>query len=115
MTFKEIKDIDTLMECVPLVDDIISDTALLESCKEMSWMEAAAPIYKAHTESLDKLIQILDEHPENAMGTLTAVTKVLVSLFMDEKTKAFFLLSCKNVRQQISATENTEGEQSAVS
>lgn len=114
MKFNEIKEIDTLMECVPYVDDIMSDTKLFDSVKEKSWIQAAAPIYKAHKESIDKLMDILGERPESdsAIDTIKAVAKILTGIYMDAEIRAFFMLSCESMRSAISAMANTEEKQS---
>ena len=112
MRFNEIKEIDTLMECVPFVNDILGDTELFATLKDKTWFEAAAPLYKAHKDSFDTLMGILDEKPENAVKTLTTVARIIAEIFKDEETAPFFMQSCTNARSAISAMVNIEGKQS---
>lgn len=113
MRFNEIKEIDTLMECVPYVNDILGDTELLEQLKDKSWIEAAAPLYKAHKDSFDNLMAILDEKPESAVKTVSTVARIITEIFKDEETMPFFMQSCTNAKSAISAMANTEEKQSA--
>ena len=112
MTFKEIKEIDTLMECVPHVNEILGDTELFASLKDKTWFEAATPLYKAHKESFDNLMAILDEKPESAVKTLATVSRIIAEIFKDEETAPFFIMSCKNAQSAISAMANIEEKQS---
>ena len=112
MKFNEIKEIDTLMECVPHVNEILGDTELLASLKDKTWFEAAAPLYKAHKNSFDNLMAILDEKPESAVKTLTTVSRIIAEIFKDEETASFFMQSCTNAKSAISVMANTEEKQS---
>lgn len=112
MRFNEIKEIDTLMECVPHVNEILGDTALFEQLKDKSWMEAATPLYRAHKDSFDALMDILDEKPESAVKTVSTVARILVEVFKEEDTAPFFMQSCTNAKSAISVMVNTEEKQS---
>lgn len=112
MTFKEITNIDKLMECVPFVDEILSDTKLFASLGDKSWYAAAVPIYKAHKGSFDSLMGILEEKPESAVGTVSTVAKILVEILKDEEIAHFFMQFCTNARSAISAMVNIEEKQS---
>lgn len=112
MRFNEIKEIDTLMECVPHVNEILGDTELFASLKDKTWFEAAAPLYKAHKESFDNLMAILDEKPESAVKTISTVARITAEIFKGEETAPFFMQSCTNARSAISAMANTEEKQS---
>lgn len=110
--FKGIEGIDKLNECVPYVEEIFSDKELLMSIKKMNWMQAAAPIYKKHKESLEKIWEILEIKPQNSVEILTATVEVLTGVQSDKDTLAFFILSCPSMKSMISHTENIEDEQS---
>jgi len=112
MRFSEIKEIDTLMECVPYVNDILGDTELFTSLKDKTWIEAATPLYKAHKESFDTLMGILDEKPESAVKFVSTVARIIAEIFKDEETAPFFMQACTNARFAISAMANTEEKQS---
>jgi hypothetical protein len=112
MRFNEIKEIDTLMKCVPHVNEILGDTELFASLKDKTWFEAATPLYKAHKNSFDSLMAILDEKPESAVKTLTTVARIIAEIFKDEETAPFFMQACTNAQSVISAMANTEEKQS---
>ena len=118
MMFRELKGIegiDKLTECVPFVEEILSDREMFDEFgkQDMTWMQAAAPIYKKHTESIEKIFEILEEEPESSIATLTKTAEIITSIFTDKEIKSFFIASCRNLRLMISAMASTEGEQSA--
>lgn len=117
MLFKDLKGIegiDKLNECIPYVEEIIGDTALFEDCskKEMSWLQAATPVYKKHRDSITKLMEILDEKPESAMDIIATTARIIAGIMADEETKSFFILSSTSLRSAMRAMVTTEGEQS---
>ena len=115
MLFKDLKGIegiDKLNECVPYVEEIFSDTEFFENLGKVTFMQVAAPIYKRHKESVEKIMEILEEVPTTAAGILTTTTSILTGIYGDKDTLAFFMASCESLRSMLSPTENTEDEQS---
>lgn len=115
MTFKDLKGIegiDKLNDCIPFVEDIMSDRKLFEENIEKSWLQMAVPVYKAHTESIEKLMEILEEKAESSADILMFTTKIISSLFMDESIRNFFIVSCKSMMNTVSAMASTMDEQS---
>lgn len=116
MLFKDLKGldgVDKLSECVQYVDSIFSDTELVKSIKESTWVVAATQVYKTHTDDVNKLLEILEEKPETSAEIITTTAKMLVEMFKDKDICAFFMLSCESMNSAISAMESTKGEQSA--
>ena len=90
----------------------MSDQKLFEDNIDKSWIQMAIPVYKAHTESIESLMDILDEKAESSADILMFTTKILTSLFMDESIRSFFIVSCKSMMNTVSAMANFKGEQS---
>lgn len=115
MRFDELKGlegIDKLNECVPYVDEIMSDKELFENMKECTWIQLATPVYKSHTESINKIMEILGEKPETAVDIIRTTTEIITSIFMNEDIRSFFIASCKSMMCTVSAMLNIEDEQS---
>lgn len=109
MLFSELKGldgIDKLNECVEYVDEIMSDTELFKEIgeKKLNWMQAASPIYKKHTNSITKIMEILGEKPDTAIGIMIATSNIIGNIFTDKETAAFFYTSSENLRSMLSAT-----------
>lgn len=109
---KGIDGIDKLNDCVPYVEEIFSDKELFESIKNMTWVQAATPIYKQHKESIEKIMEILEEEPQNSAETIVATTNIISGIRGDKDTLAFFTASCESLRSMLLPMVNTEGEQS---
>ena len=117
MLFSELKGlegIDKLNECVPYVENILSDKELLDkiSKSEMTWIEAATPIYKEHSGDILNIMEILEEKPEKAVDILSTTAKIMIEIFKDEEVRSFFMYSCKSMISTVSAMANTKDEQS---
>lgn len=115
MRFNELKGldgIDKLDECVPYVDEIFSDKELFENVKDLTWMQIAKLIYKAHTDSINAIMEILDEKPETAVDIIRVTAEIVTDIFMDEGTRNFFISFCKNVKFTLSAMVNIVDGQS---
>lgn len=118
MVFKDLKGIegiDTLNECVPYVEKIFADKGISEKIKTLPTMQAAPIIYKAHKETIEKIMDILDEKPKDnsTVSLIATVSKILSSICSDGETLAFFTASCPSLKSMILPMVNTEGEQSA--
>lgn len=116
ISFKNLKGmdgIDKLNECVPLVDEIFSDTEIFSDKTEATFGELATPIYKKHTEAVNKLFMILEgEQPESAAAILSGITRLMIEVSGDKEIASFFMGTVKSLRQWLSATLNTKEEQS---
>ena len=108
MTFKEM-DLDKLNECAEPLDEIFSEKELFES--EKYFTELAIPIYQKHKEAIDKLFELREEKPENAMQMCLLFNKIMLEISQDKETASFFTYMSKNLRLMIFAMANTEGKQ----
>ena len=109
---KGIEGIDTLNECAPLIDEIFGDAEIFNDNTEMTFGELATPVYKKHTDAVNKLFELLGEKPDNAAAILSSVTRLLVEISSDKDVMSFFLGTVRSLRQWISATANTKDAQS---
>lgn len=113
-TFKDLKGlegIDKLNECIPYVDNILSD---LRTMPESNFAEAAAPMYKKHHEDFDKIFKIINENDDitdNTLELISATAKIIAEITGNREICAFFIVACKKTRSAISATPNTKAEQ----
>lgn len=113
LSFKNLEGlegIDKLNECVPIIDEIFSDEKIFK--KDATFAELATPIYKKHTESVNKLFDILGERPTSSAGILATITNLLIEMSGDSEIMGFFIGTCKNLRNAISVMQNTVGGQS---
>ena len=116
LSFKNLKGmdgIDKLNECAPLIDEIFSDKEIFGEKTEATFGELATPVYKRHTETVDKLFEILGEKPESAAAILSNLTVLLIEAAGAPEVSSFFMSTVKSLRQFIFATANTKEEQSA--
>ena len=114
-TFKDlqgIEGIDKLTECIPYVDEIFSDKKLFEEQNDATWGETAVAIYKAHTDSMNKIFEALGEVPESTLGILNATTEILKEIFVNEELRSFFIGVSKNMKSVLLSMANTVGGQS---
>lgn len=115
MLFKDLQGldgIDKLNECVPLVNSIFADKELMESIKDMSWVEAATPIYKKYSDEINKIMEILEEKPESAVEIINTTARIIMEIFKDKDIAAFFTLSCESMKSAISVMASTKEGQS---
>ena len=120
MLFSELKGlegIDKLNDCVPYVENILADNKLFDmiSKSEMTWIEAATPIYKAHPDDIAAIMEILEEKPEKAVDIISTTAKIMIEIFKDEEVRSFFMYSCRSMISTISAMANTKEEPSKAS
>ena len=101
--------IDKLMECVPYITEILSDKDTMKAVENKSWLEIGGMIYKAHTETCDKLLNALDSKPDKPIGIVSSIAKIFSELLTDRDMIDFFMSASK--MKSTSATENTEGAQ----
>lgn len=107
-----IEGIDKLNECAPLVNEIFSDSDIFNEKTEATFGELATPVYKKHTEAVNKLFKILGEEPESAAAILSGTTKLLVEAATDKEVAGFFMGTVPSLRSWTFAMANTEAEQS---
>lgn len=107
-----IEGVDKLNECAPLIDEIFSDKEIFNENNESTFGEMATPIYKKHTDTVNKLFEILGEKPESAVATLSGITKLLLEISNDVEVGSFFMGTAKNLRSWTFAMVNTKDEQS---
>lgn len=113
-TFKDLKGvegIDKLNECIPLLNEIFDDKEIFNEQDERTFTELATPIYKKHTDAINKLFEILEINPDSSIGILTAITTLLYEISQDKEIAVFFMGTSPSLRRMIYATANTEGEQ----
>lgn len=103
--------IDKLIECAPYVSELLSDKDILSRMTEMSWIELGGALYKAHSETCDKLFAILDRVPENSIGLVSATAQIMTEIFGNKDMLDFFVSASKSVKSSTSAMENTEAGQ----
>lgn len=114
-TFKDLKGlegIDKLNECIPYVDEIFSDKKLFEEQGDATWGETSVAVYKAHTNSMNKIFEALGEVPETTLDILNATTEILQEIFANAELRSFFIGACKNMRSVLLSMANTKGAQS---
>ena len=107
MRFQDIQDIDKLNECIEPVNEIYGDKDIFNENTHATFGELATPIYKKHKAACEKLFEILDEKPTNAVGILVTISGILVSIDNDREVAIFFTGACKNLRSWISAMQST--------
>ena len=113
-TFKDLKGlegIDKLNECIPYVDNILSE---LRNMPNSNFAEAAAPMYKKLHEDFDKIFEIIndaDEITDNTLELISATARIIAEITSNSEICAFFIAACKKTRSAISATPNTKAEQ----
>lgn len=105
-----LEGIDKLNECIPLIDEIFSDTEIFGNT-EGTFGELSTPIYKKHTKAVEKLFEILGEKPESAVAILSGITSLLLEITQDKDIAAFFMGTSKNLRSTMFAMRNTKEEQ----
>ena len=103
--------IDKLIECAPYVSELLTDSEILSNMTDMSWIELGAAMYKAHSETCDKLFEALDQKPDNSLGLVSATAQIMAEIFGNKDMIDFFVSASKSVKSSTSAMENTEGEQ----
>ena len=114
-TFKDlqgIEGIDKLTECIPYVDEIFSDKKLFEEQNDATWGETAVAIYKAHTDSMNKIFAALGEVPESTLDILNATTVIIQEIFTNTELRSFFIGACKNMKSVLLSMANIKGVQS---
>ena len=101
--------IDKLMECVPYITEILTDKDTMKAVDSKSWLEIGGMIYKAHTNTCDKLLEALDSKPDTPIGIVSSVAKIFSELLTNKDMIDFFMSASK--MKSASAMENTEGVQ----
>ena len=112
--FSGVEGIDKLMECAPLVGELISDREIMEGVGENTlWVELGVSLYKAHTETCNKLfIALGNEATDNSMEIISGMTQILHEVMGNKEMLGFFAsLNRKAKKSSGSVTESTEGEQ----
>ena len=83
--------IDKLLECSPYISEILSDGEIMRMAAEKTWLELGAEVYKAHTESMNKLLSALDHEPDNAVSAISASAQVMADLLTNKDLIDFFI------------------------
>lgn len=115
MDLNGIEGIDKLNECVPYVDELLSDKEMFDGLNDKTWAQSAGPIYKKHSAELDTIFEILGEKPESAVEILAATSQLMVEIFQNKELCGFFMGACAKARSMILAMANTKAEQSKAS
>ena len=82
--------VDILIECSPLITEILGDSKIMKELEGKSLMQVGGEVYKAHTETCNKLFAILDHEPENAISAVTATAQVMAELLTNQDLLDFF-------------------------
>ena len=110
--FTGAEGIDKLIECAPLVAEMITDAGIMSTVgEETAWSDLGAKMYKAHTEACNKLFTLLEFEPESSLDIIRGVSQILSETLKDGTLAGFFISSSGMKRPSISATGNTEDEQ----
>ena len=115
VSFKNLKGmegIDKLNECAALMDKIFEDKEIFNEKSDATCGELATPIYKKHTDTVNKLFEILGEKPESATAILTGITNLLIEATSDKEVAGFFMGTVKSLRSWTFAMANTKDGQS---
>jgi hypothetical protein len=116
MRFNELKGldgIDKLLECAEYIDEIFGDTDIFTAdANKKTYGELAIPIYKKHTEAVNKIFEILQVNPENSAEIIVETINIIDELLSNEDVIRFFTAASKNLKSCLSAMLSTEGEQS---
>ena len=83
--------VDKLIECSPLISELLSDTEIMGNIKDKTLMQIGGEVYKAHTDTCNKLFAILDHEPENAISAVTATAQVMAELLTNQDLIDFFI------------------------
>lgn len=114
LSFKNLKGmegIDKLNECAVLIDEIFGDKEIFNDKTEATFAELATPIYKKHTDTVNKLFETLGKKPEGAAAILSNLTVLLIEASGSPEVSSFFMGTVPSLRQFIYATANTKDEQ----
>lgn len=109
--FKGLDGIDKLLECAPSVDEIFGDKEIFKE-DVGSFGEVAIPVYKRHTDAVNKIFEVLEIKPENSTAIIKEVVMILSDILGNSETASFFSAASENLRSWLSHMANTEGEQS---
>ena len=82
--------VDKLIECSPFISEILGDADILSKTKDKTLLQIGGEVYKAHTETCNKLFAILDHEPENAISAATATAQVMAELLTNQDLIDFF-------------------------
>lgn len=110
--FTGTEGIDKLMECAPLVAEMITDAGIMSTVsEETAWSDLGAKMYKAHTKACDKLFVLLGFEPESSLDIIKGVSQILSETLKDGALAGFFISSSGMKRPFISAMGSTEDGQ----
>lgn len=116
MRFNELKGldgIDKLFECVPYIDEIFGDKDIFTAdANKKTYGELAIPIYKKHTDAVNRIFEILQVNPESSAEIIVETINIIAELLGDGDVIRFFTAASKNLKSCLAAMLSTEGEQS---
>ena len=90
--------IDKLIECVPYINELIGDLALINQLKDRSWLSIGGEVYKKHTEACTNLFKILDHEPENVVSAVAATAQIMSELLNNKELLDFFMSLGKTLK-----------------